>query len=236
VLRRLGHPELIGQTFTTRPVPRRFPVSGLFAGGRTVGTVLLWITLFFSLLLSYFLNSWITAMARVAGFDARTAILGAAALNLGAVLGCLAIGRLTRRYRPAMLIGVCYVVGAVFVSLIGQVRTSGPLLLLTVLLAGFFTIGAQLCTIPLVAGFYRTEERATGIGWSMGVGRSGGILGPAIGGILVAAGLAVPSMFFFGAAMAVCAAIAILCFGWFALRRPVPSVGETSSGFADVAS
>jgi len=224
VMRRLGRPDLVGQPLRARPVTRRLPVSGLFAEGRTAGTLLLWLTLFFSLLLAYFLNSWITTVARASGFDAHTAILGAAALNLGGVVGCVVLGRLLgRRRRPALAIGVCYVVGAVFVALIGQVHSSGTLLLATVFVAGIFTIGAQLCTLPMIAAFYRVEERATGFGWSMGVGRSGGILGPAIGGVLVAAGFTSSSLFFVGGLFAFGAAVAIACFGRFGLRE---SAGE----------
>ncbi|MFI9381943.1 MFS transporter [Kutzneria sp. NPDC052558] len=220
VMRRVGREDLVGQPLRARPVPRRLPVSGLFTEGRTAGTLLLWLTLFFSLLLAYFLNSWITTVARANGFDAGTAILGAAALNLGGVLGVVLLGPwLGRRRRPAATIGVCYVLGAVFVTLIGQVHASGPLLLAVILVAGVFTIGAQLCTMPMIASFYRVEERATGFGWSMGVGRAGGIIGPALGGVLVAAGFTMSSLFFVGGLFALGASVAIVLFGRFGLRE-----------------
>jgi hypothetical protein len=36
---------------------------------------------------------------------------------------------------------------------------------------------------------YPTEFRTTGVGWSIGMGRLGGIIGPAAGGILIGMGL-----------------------------------------------
>jgi len=43
--------------------------------------------------------------------------------------------------------------------------------------AGLLSIGAQLCTVALIAGFYDTACRATGVGSSVGIGRIGGIVG-----------------------------------------------------------
>jgi MFS family permease len=36
---------------------------------------------------------------------------------------------------------------------------------------------------------YPTQIRSTGVGWAIGMGRVGGIIGPIVGGLLIAIGL-----------------------------------------------
>jgi len=54
----------------------------------------------------------------------------------------------------------------------------GGTLLVACFVAGLLSIGAQLCTVALIAGFYDTALRATGVGSSVGIGRIGGIVRP----------------------------------------------------------
>jgi AAHS family 4-hydroxybenzoate transporter-like MFS transporter len=207
---RLHLADLHAADVTVSEAPPRPPVRALFAQGRAGGTVLIWATLFLSLLLSYFLNSWITTLARNAGFDGASAILGSAALNLGGVVGSLVFGRLSDRYRASAVIGVGYLVGGVAIAAIGQVSGHSALLLGTALIAGFFAFGAQLSTVALCANFYAASERGTGIGWSTAVGRVGGIVGPSVGGLLLAVGFGPPAIFAFAGAVSLAAAVAVL--------------------------
>ena len=55
--------------------------------------------------------------------------------------------------------------------------------------AGFFIFGAQIGMNVLAASIYPTYVRSTGVGWALGIGRLGSILGPVIGGILLGLGL-----------------------------------------------
>jgi AAHS family 4-hydroxybenzoate transporter-like MFS transporter len=48
---------------------------------------------------------------------------------------------------------------------------------------------------PLAASVYPAAFRATGIGWAIGIGRSGAIIGPMLGGYLMAAKVALPILF-----------------------------------------
>jgi AAHS family 4-hydroxybenzoate transporter-like MFS transporter len=51
--------------------------------------------------------------------------------------------------------------------------------------AGFFTFGAQNSANAIAATRYPTAMRSSGIGWALGIGRTGQIVGPLIGGILL---------------------------------------------------
>ena len=48
---------------------------------------------------------------------------------------------------------------------------------------------------PAAARIYPTHLRATGIGWAMGAGRSGAIVGPLLAGYLLDAGVAMQTLF-----------------------------------------
>jgi len=52
-------------------------------------------------------------------------------------------------------------------------------------LAGFFTFGAQNTANAIAASNYPTAMRSSGIGWALGIGRIGQIVGPLIGGLLL---------------------------------------------------
>jgi AAHS family 4-hydroxybenzoate transporter-like MFS transporter len=86
------------------------------------------------------------------------------------------------------------------------------LLILTVSAAGFCVVGGQTASNALAAEYYPVSIRSTGIGWCLGIGRIGGIIGPILGGLLLATGggarrvfwtAAIPALIATGAAFAV---------------------------------
>jgi MFS transporter, AAHS family, 4-hydroxybenzoate transporter len=207
------------------PHLRRSSVARLFAGGRALGTALLWVALFLSLLLTVFMVSWLPLVAIAAGIDIRSSVLAVSALNVGGIVGCYVIGKLRNRYGPIKPIALAYGLGALGVALIGLVGHSGVALLAAVFVAGMFTVGAQMCTIGLSASFYDTSLRATGVGWSLGSGRVGAVAGPVIGGVLIAAGLSTPALFLVGGLVSLGCALAVLSMSS-AATRVAPDVGS----------
>lgn len=207
------------------------PVASLFKHGRGRGTLLLWATLFLSLLMTYFLVNWIPVVARQGGLPITTAVLALSMLNLGAIIGCIVIGRLADRSRPAIPIGVAFAFGGVAIACISQAGASGPLLCLATFLVGALSIGAQMCTVALCAGYYDTFLRATGVGWAMGIGRIGAIAGPVLGGLLLGAGLPASSLFLWVGLVSVAAAAAIFIFG----SRSAESLSGSSPRVTEIA-
>ncbi|SMG60092.1 MFS transporter [Paraburkholderia susongensis] len=197
----------------------RVPVVNLFREGRALGTVLLWITLFMSLLLTYFLVNWVPVVAGHNGLSIASAVRAASMLNFGSIFGCIVLGRLADRFGTARVVGSGFALGAIAIGLIGQAGTSAVLLGTVAFMAGFFSIGAQICTVAMCAGFYDTFSRATGIGWSMGVGRLGAIVGPVLGGVLLSAGMSSSALFLVVGSTSVGAALTSLAIGRFVLRR-----------------
>jgi AAHS family 4-hydroxybenzoate transporter-like MFS transporter len=195
ILTRHGNERDWDVDLTALSPPERISIAGLFADRRALGTLLLWATLFLSLLLTYFLINWIPLVARSTGADVGLAVIAVSMLNLGAVFGCVGIGRLADRFAPPIVIGCAYGGGAVAIFLMGQVQGSGTLLCVTAFVAGMLSIGAQMCTVSFCASFYGTQLRATGVGWAMGIGRVGAICGPVLGGLLLDAGMGTAALF-----------------------------------------
>jgi MFS family permease len=192
------------------PAAARTLVARLFGEGRAPGTLLLWTALFLSLLATYLLVNWIPIIARESGTTADTATFGLVALNLGAVVGAFAIGRLADRFHRTYVVGAAFLVGALAISAMGWSDSTGTLLPVAVFATGIFAVGAQMATVGITAGFYETSLRATGVGWSMAVGRIGAIVGPALGGLLVALTLTGPVMFGLVALTAIGAGTAVI--------------------------
>jgi AAHS family 4-hydroxybenzoate transporter-like MFS transporter len=188
-------------------------LSSVFGQGRALGSAILTLTFMLSLMLSYFLVNWLPLLSRQAGAGTRYAVLGVAALNLGAIAGCLTIGRVITRQGPIVPISLAYTIGGGVIALIGISGSSGVLLLGTCFLAGAFSIGAQMCIVGLAATFYETSVRATGVGWLIGTGRIGAILGPILGALLISHAVPPSSLFQIAGALSFAAAAGVFLLG-----------------------
>ena len=69
---------------------------------------------------------------------------------------------------------------------------------------------SQVLVYAWVSQLFPARLRATALGFAAGVGRFGAIMGPAVTGTLVAAGIAYPWGFYAFAAAAVIAAVALV--------------------------
>jgi len=65
------------------------------------------------------------------------------------------------------------------------------LLYLLVAVAGAATIGTQNIANAYVSQYYPISMRSTGLGWALGIGRIGAIVGPTFGGILLSSNTSV---------------------------------------------
>ncbi|KAF1021169.1 MAG: 3-hydroxybenzoate transporter MhbT [Paracidovorax wautersii] len=191
-----------------------FTVFELFRHGRLPTTALLWLAFFMNLLVMYFLVNWLPTLLKSAGLPLEKAILSTAMLNLGGVVGALALGRLIDRFSPYAVLGAAYAVSAGFIVLIAFSGQNLTGLLAGAALSGFGVVGAQIGCNALAASLYPTSIRATGVGWALGVGRIGAIVGPLAGGAFLAAAWPASSIILVAAVPALLAAVAV-----FALSR-----------------
>lgn len=185
------------------------PVLHLFRERRAPTTLLLWVVFFMSLLDLYFLSNWLpTVMNDLGATDSQAAVIGSM-LQVGGVFGTVTLGRLIDRFSFRAL-ALIYLLAAAAIAGIGY-STHAPLLAGVVIFAsGFCIVGGQIASNALSATFYPTSIRATGVGWSLGIGRAGSIIGPLVGGALLAQHWATQPLFLVAALPALIAAMAAL--------------------------
>ncbi len=164
---------------------RRGSVVALFQSGRSRTTLLLWLVNFLNLLNLYFLSNWLPTILKDAGLSTSMAVLAGTILPVGGTIGTLLMGQMIDRssFRSVLIPG--FLVASVAIALIGQAQGALWLLCAAILVAGFCIVGGQPAVNALAASYYPTTLRATGIGWSLGVGRIGSIIGPVLGGELI---------------------------------------------------
>jgi len=185
------------------------PVVHLFREGRTAVTLLLWVVFFMSLLDLYFLANWLPTVLNDLGASVSAAVAIGSLLQVGGVVGTFALGSVIDRFSFRALALVYF--GAVFaVGAIGQLGHSAVLVSLAIFAAGFCVVGGQIAANALAAGFYPTSVRASGVGWALGIGRIGSIVGPLVGGVLLAEKWSTAAVFMTAAAAALVAALAAL--------------------------
>ncbi|MBL8271597.1 MFS transporter [Steroidobacter sp.] len=203
--------RVAGERFVLPEQPEKgFSMLLLFRDGRAMKTLLLWVTFFMSLLMIYFLMSWLPLALQQAGSSITSALTASVFLNLGGAIGGIVLGRLIDRLDAAAVLCVGYVVAGVSTALIGQVDSQVVVLMSCVFVAGFCTIGGQTAMNALTASIYPTQARATGLGTALAVGRIGSIVGPLVGGLLMAAMVSTEKLFLLSALPAVLACAALL--------------------------
>ncbi len=198
------------------------PVAHLFNEGRTAVTLLFWAVFFMSLLDLYFLSNWLPTVLNDLGASVSVSAVVGAMLQVGGVAGTLILGRFIDRFSFQAL-ALTYLAASVAIVAIGFSSHSIGLATLAVFGAGFCIVGGQIAANALAATFYPTPIRATGVGWALGVGRAGSIIGPLIGGALLAQQWEARPLFLAAAVPAVIAAAAAYGLGRVA-RRPTPQL------------
>src|SRR4030095_3686111 len=162
-------------------------VADLFGDKRGPATIALWVGFFMSLLNVYLAINWLPTSLNASGFTVPQAAFMTSLYHFGGVAGTYAIGLLMDRLgahkmgvTDFFLRLVCFYM---FSSAPGFTQWPTTAVLM---LAGFGVIGAQVGLTALSAITYPVAIRSTGLGWALGMGRIGSIVGPTVGGWLLA--------------------------------------------------
>ncbi|RFS17445.1 MFS transporter [Emticicia sp. C21] len=169
-------------------------IQSLFNKDFRTPTLQLWIALFFAFATLYFLTSWIPKLATNAGLSMKLAIYTGTVFNAGAWFGIMTQGYFSSKYGLKKTIGVIFILTAVLMAIFKMFIGSDAILYVFGLL-GFGIQGGFVGLYAVAARMYPTEFRTTGVGWAIGAGRLGGIIGPAVGGILIGMGLSLSTNF-----------------------------------------
>jgi AAHS family 4-hydroxybenzoate transporter-like MFS transporter len=181
---------------------------------------LVWIAFFANLMVMYFLFNWMPTLFKQEGLPIGTAIKSTAIMNLGGVVGAIVLGRLIDRAGAIRILSMAYASAAVFLAVISLIDRSNALFLMpAVFMAGFGIAGAQIGMNALTAEVYPTAIRSTGVGWALGVGRVGSIIGPIVGGGLLALNWSPSLIFSLTIVPMLAAALAVFSLGFGAVER-----------------
>jgi AAHS family 4-hydroxybenzoate transporter-like MFS transporter len=184
------------------------PMRHLFAEGRTLTTVLIWCAFVVGYLDLYFMTSWLPTLITSAGKSLQQGVAAPALLQIGGLIGGVSLARLVDRYGSRMLC-VTFAGCALFIVVTGAVSDDVTLLLASVFCAGFFLISSLVGSVGYTAAYYPTAIRSTGVGWGMGIGRVGAIVGPLVAGALLALDWTTPSLFYAAGAVTLIGAVAM---------------------------
>jgi MFS transporter, AAHS family, benzoate transport protein len=187
----------------------RAPVSAVVRGGFLPISIAICVASFMGLLLVYGLNTWLPKIMEIAGYSTGDALGLLLALNLGAVTGLLVAGQISDARGNKSTALVWFGLAALFLAALSIKIESTVVVYGAVFLAGVFVFSAQVLVYAFVGHLYPADVRGTALGMAAGVGRVGAIVGPWVGGALVAAGLAYPWGFYIFAVAAVLAMLAL---------------------------
>jgi len=186
-------------------------VSALFRPALWRRTVYLWGAVFFGLMVLYFIVSWIPKLSIEAGLSETNGIYAGAVYNFGAFIGTVMMSVLAVRIPLGKLVPIMLSGAAVAMLAFGALSMSVGMTLFVAFLIGVLLQGGYNGVWPLAASAYPPEVRATGIGWAIGVGRSGAVIGPTMGGYLMVAKVPLFGLFLvYGFPLLLCALCALL--------------------------
>ena len=163
-------------------------IKALFDGDLRVWSPLLWITTFSAMFGSYFLLSWIPKIVVDAGLPLDKAIMVGMSINAGGLVGILFLGYRSAASGLRPMVMAFLATAGVLMMIFGALNASVGVLMLIAAALGFFSLGGFIGLYSVAARLYPTQIRATGVGWAIGLGRLGAIVGPVAGGILIGLG------------------------------------------------
>jgi AAHS family 4-hydroxybenzoate transporter-like MFS transporter len=193
---------------------KRAALRSLFSRDRTLGTLLLWFVFAINLAEFYALQSWLPTIMTGLHYDMGTVVTATTLTTVGGIAAAFVTGPAMDRLGAYGTLAVLYLVGFVFVALTG-LAFGAPLwaLLVANFLAGSCISGGQKSLIALAAVFYPASMRSTGVGWALGIGRVGGIVGPLVIGAALTADWSAGAVFYAMAVPMLVAGVAVLLLG-----------------------
>ena len=151
-------------------------------------TILLWFAFFLSFATLYVLMSWIPKMIEDSGYDFSIGRDAFFLFNLGGVIGIFLMGAMSTRCRISILLSILLIGSAAGMVIFALISVELSILMLIIFLIGLLQQGGFTGLYAAATKSYPTEIRATGVGWCIGLGRSGAVFGPTAAGYLMVAG------------------------------------------------
>jgi AAHS family 4-hydroxybenzoate transporter-like MFS transporter len=188
---------------------RNFSLRQLFAGRLAILTPLLWTMFIMIGVVLYFVQIWTPILLVQMGVEQAHAALAVTMFQVGGMVGVIAMGISIDRWGSWPLL-VAFVLAIPVVMLTGTPNLPEAGLVAALFIAGFLVLGSQNGINVLSAAVYPTSIRGNGVGWGLGIGRIGFILGAQIGSLRAI--FTVSELFYLAAAPVIIGAVACVMF------------------------
>ena len=189
------------------------PVTALFRDGLATTTILLWIMFFSNLLSMYLIGYWMPTVLSLSGLTPSNAVFASSLGEAGPLVSIFLVAPLSVRFGATHVIQVFLFLGIIFIGLVGLVHLPYPALLAVIFLIGWCTVGSQTGLNGMTGALYPAHIRNTGMAWALGIGRTGAIVGPYLGGLLLGFGLPPRQIFLMACVTAAIATLAVFGLG-----------------------
>lgn len=164
-------------------------IGSLLAKGQRKSTLLFWLASFCGLFLVFGLGTWLPTIMMESGYSIGSALSFLLVLNVGTVIGSFLGATLSDRLGHKISCTLSFVVAFTAFLLLSFNPSSTLVTYLLIAAAGMGSIGTQYLINAYVGVYYPATVRTTALGWSLGIGRFGGIVGPIAVGLLVSMSL-----------------------------------------------
>lgn len=165
--------------------PLRGSLGELLSHAYRPRTLLLWSLFCGNLFVLYLLISWLPTLLHQAGWAPAQALRCAVLIQLGGIVGGLAIAFMVDKGRAVPALVCAYGIATCALAAFLVVPPDPAAWSALLLLLGCGVSGTQFALYALGAAAYPTTIRATGLGWAVAVGRTGAIAGPLAGAFLL---------------------------------------------------
>ena len=164
----------------------------VFAARQISGTVIVTLAYFLHITTFYFIVKWVPKIVVDLGFAASSAAGVLVWTNVGGAIGGAMLGLLTQKYSVKTLTIVVLLASTAAVAAFGQTPADLQRLSIICGLCGFSINAGIVGLYAIIAQVFPTHIRASGTGFTIGVGRGGSVFAPIIAGFLFAAGYGLP--------------------------------------------
>lgn len=201
--RRMGIPELAAMPPKPLAKLRGAAIRSMLAPELRSQTILIWAASATYAIVGYFLMNWKPTILANAGLTPSLAAASGIITGACGTLGHLAMGLWARRVGEGRLTTIFFAAAAVTLVIFG-LQPPHPIGLLAMAgLTTFFVVGAYTGLFLVAVVMYPPAMQNSGVGFVVGFGRIGAIVGPMIGGFLLSAGLSRMDTYFVFSAIAV---------------------------------
>lgn len=189
LLVKLKQPTLDALPQTEYSNKKVYDFSLLFSKKFLLPSILLWTGFFMCMMTHYFLLNWMPKILIDAGLSTEVGISSGVIMSIGGMVGMLVLGIISTRMDLVKTVQIYFAMALVAIIGFGIIGLNLNLLLTITFILGFFLYGAIIGLYMIGAWLYPPSVRNTGVGWAIGIGRFGAVLGPYLAGIFIETGM-----------------------------------------------